>query len=245
MKNTKKIIAIIMMATVICSIFVACSRGNERENAVNNTVQESVENNTQDKEDIAVSNTEDKENSTSKVTDDATESASKFDEQKNEDQTVTNQQKETDKTTTKKVTTTAKKQETTTKKKVETTTNKKVETTTKKKVTTTKKTVTTTKKKVTTTKAAQKNVTPKEVQQKVNAYIKSKGATLDAVNAYGIHMTPDSASWSTRIDRSQVRLNNGRVLKDCKEWVDLEIAHGAKYLYCYYDSNWFYVLWLD
>lgn len=48
MKNTKKIVAVIMMATIICSIFVACSRGNEREkeNAVNNTV--SVENNTQD-----------------------------------------------------------------------------------------------------------------------------------------------------------------------------------------------------
>ncbi len=238
MKNTKKIVAVIMMAMIICSIFVAGSRGNEREkeNAVNNTV--SVENNTQD-----ITENKDKENSTEKVTDDATESASKSDEQKNENQTVTNQQKET--TTTKKVTTTAKKQENTTKKKVETTTKKKVETTTKKKVTTTKKAVTTTKKKVTTTKAAQKNVSPKDVQKQVNAYIKSKGATLDAVNAYGIHMTPDSASWSGRISRLPEYLNDGTTLKTCKGYVDAEIAHGAKYLYCYYDSNWFYVLWLD
>ncbi len=216
MKNTKKIVAVIMMATIICSIFVACSRGNEREkeNAVNNTV--SVENNTQD-----ITENKDKENSTEKVTDDATESASKSDEQKNENQTVTNQQKET--TTTKKVTTTAKKQENTTKKKVETTTKKKVE----------------------TTKAAQKNVSPKDVQKQVNAYIKSKGATLDAVNAYGIHMTPDSASWSGRISRLPEYLNDGTTLKTCKGYVDAEIAHGAKYLYCYYDSNWFYVLWLD
>lgn len=216
MKNTKKIVAVIMMATIICSIFVACSRGNEREkeNAVNNTV--SVENNTQD-----ITENKDKENSTEKVTDDATESASKSDEQKNENQTVTNQQKET--TTTKKVTTTAKKQENTTKKKVETTTKKKVE----------------------TTKAAQKNVSPKDVQKQVNAYIKSKGATLDAVNAYGIHMTPDSASWSGRISRLPEYLNDGTTLKICKGYVDAEIAHGAKYLYCYYDSNWFYVLWLD
>ena len=201
MKNTKKIVAVIMMATIICSIFVACSRGNEREkeNAVNNTV--SVENNTQD-----ITENKDKENSTEKVTDDATESASKSDEQKNENQTVTNQQKET--TTTKKVTTTAKKQ-------------------------------------VETTKAAQKNVSPKDVQKQVNAYIKSKGATLDAVNAYGIHMTPDSASWSGRISRLPEYLNDGTTLKTCKGYVDAEIAHGAKYLYCYYDSNWFYVLWLD
>ncbi len=224
MKNTKKIVAVIMMATIICSIFVACSRGNEREkeNAVNNTV--SVENNTQD-----ITENKDKENSTEKVTDDATESASKSDEQKNEDQTVTNQQKET---------TTAKKQENTTKKKVETTAKKKVETTTKKKVTTTKKAVTTTKKKVTTTKAAQKNVSPKDVQKQVNAYIKSKGIPVDASR------TPNNSGWSDRISRTQERLNSGKTLQICKEMVDLEIADGVDKMYCYYDSNWFYILYV-
>ncbi len=224
MKNTKKIVAVIMMTMIICSIFVACSRGNEREkeNAVNNTV--SVENNTQD-----ITENKDKENSTEKVTDDATESASKSDEQKNENQTVTNQQRET---------TTAKKQENTTKKKVETTTKKKVETTTKKKVTTTKKAVTTTKKKVTTTKAAQKNVSPKDVQKQVNAYIKSKGIPVDASR------TPNNSGWSTRIARPQEDLNNGHLLKTCKGWVDLEIADGVDKMYCYYDSDWFYILYV-
>lgn len=229
MKDTKKIIAVIMIATIICSIFVACSRGNEREedSAVNNAVQENVENNTQD---IAENNTEDKDNTTNEVTDAVTVNAAKSDEQNNKEQTVTNEKQNTTATTNKKETTTAKKQETTTKKKVETTT---------------KKAVTTTKKNDTTTKKPVKNVTPKEVQDQVNAYIKSKGATLDAVNAYGIHMTPDEASWSMRIARSQEDLNNGYTLKSCKWYVDDEIAHGAKYLYCYYDSNWFYVLWLD
>ena len=230
MKNTKKIIAVIMMATIICGVFVACSRGNERdkENAVINTV--SVENNTQDIE-------EDKNNTTNKVTDAVTVNAATTDEQKTENQTVTNQQTETAQTTTKKVTTTSKP---TTTKKIETTTKKNVTTTKKATQTTTKKVVQTTKK-VTTTKkqtTTKKNVTAKEVQQQVNAYIKSKGIPVDASR------TPNNSGWSTRINRTQERLNNGRVLKDCKGWVDLEIADGVDKMYCYYDSDWFYILYV-
>ena len=122
--------------------------------------------------------------------------------------------------------------------KQETTTKKKVETTTKKKVTTTKKQTTT--KKVTTTK---KNVTAKEVQQQVNAYIKNKGIPVNATSI-GISMNPSNSGWSGQISRRQDALNNGRTLQLCKEYVDMEIADGAEYLYCYYDSDSFYILYL-
>lgn len=89
------------------------------------------------------------------------------------------------------------------------------------------------KKKAETTK---KNVTPQEVQKQVNDYIKSKGVILNP------SMTPDNSSWSGQITRLQEDLNNGTTLRICKECVDLDILDGAKEMYCYYDSDSFYIL---
>lgn len=113
------------------------------------------------------------------------------------------------------------------------------ENTTKKNASTTKKQTTT--KKVTTTKpkTTVKNVTPKEVQNKVNAYIKSKGITVNA------SMTPSNTSWSGQISRTQERLNSGRTLQVCKEYVDGDLAdwtQGMQAMYCYYDNDSFYIL---
>ena len=133
--------------------------------------------------------------------------------------------------------------ESTTEATTEVTTTKKPVTTTKKAVTTTKKAVTTTKKKVTTTKKAtttKKNVTPQEVQKQVNAYIKSKGIKIDT------SMTSKNASWRTQISRTQDKLNSGRTLNHCKEWVDYhldEYNYKIDAMYCYYDSNSFYILY--
>lgn len=86
-----------------------------------------------------------------------------------------------------------------------------------------------------------KNVSPKDVQSKVNAYIRSKGITVDS------SMTSSNASWSGQISRTQERLNNGKTLKTCKEYVDLEIQSLGKdtivSMYCYYDDESFYILY--
>lgn len=86
--------------------------------------------------------------------------------------------------------------------------------------------------------SAQKNVSAKEVQAQVNAYIKSKGITLDS------SMTPSNASWNGRISRTQERLNNGKTLDTCKGYVDTVVSYGdILSAYCYYDDNAFYILY--
>lgn len=124
----------------------------------------------------------------------------------------------------------------TTKKTISTT--KKSVTTTKKKVTTTKKKVTTTKKKVTTTKKSTKNVTPSEICSKTNAYIRSKGGNIDT------SLRPNSSSWDGQITSRQDFMNDGTVLDSCKWYADLAISEGAVRLYCYYDGDAFYILFM-
>lgn len=119
------------------------------------------------------------------------------------------------------------------------TTTTKKQTTTQKATTTTQKQTTTT---TTTTTTTQKNVSASEVQAQVNAYIKSKGITLDS------SMTPNNASWTGDIWASQERLNNGKALQACKNYVDLEINELGKdtilSMYCYFDGiDTLYVLY--
>ncbi len=87
------------------------------------------------------------------------------------------------------------------------------------------------------------NVAAQNVQNEVNAYIESKGITVDD------SMTPDNSSWGLRIARSQTDLNNGYTLKSCKSEVDFVIsdyknANGFNptSMYCYYDNSYFYIL---
>ncbi len=84
-----------------------------------------------------------------------------------------------------------------------------------------------------------KNVSPKDVQKKVNAYIRSKGITVDS------SMTASNASWNGQISGSQKDLNSGWSLKNCKEDVDYIIKNYGEILsmYCYYDGNDFYILY--
>ena len=87
------------------------------------------------------------------------------------------------------------------------------------------------------------NVAARNVQNEVNAYIESKGITVDD------SMTPDNSSWGLRIARSQTDLNNGYTLKSCESEVDFVIsdyknANGFNptSMYCYYDNSYFYIL---
>lgn len=86
-----------------------------------------------------------------------------------------------------------------------------------------------------------KNVSPKDVQNKVNAYIRSKGITVD------LSMTSSNASWSYEISGLQEDLNSGYTLKNCKQRVDREISNLGKdtivSMYCYYSGNDFYILY--
>lgn len=86
-----------------------------------------------------------------------------------------------------------------------------------------------------------KNVSPKDVQSKVNAYIRSKGITVDS------SMRPSNASWSGQISGMQEDLNSGYTLKYCKDGVDCEIKFLGKdtivSMYCYYDGADFYILY--
>lgn len=94
-------------------------------------------------------------------------------------------------------------------------------------------------------KSQTKNVTPAEVQAEVNAYIRSKGVTVNS------SLTPSSASWSGQISRTQEALNKGNTLRHCKEYVDLDISDvqssngkPPQCMYCYYDSDSFYILFI-
>ena len=83
-----------------------------------------------------------------------------------------------------------------------------------------------------------KNVSPKDVQSKVNAYIRSKGITVDS------SMRPNNASWNGQISGRQDGLNNGHCLKTCKGYVDTVISYGDIIsMYCYYDGADFYILY--
>lgn len=130
--------------------------------------------------------------------------------------------------------TTKKKAATTAKKSI--TSQKKV-TTTKKKSTTAKKKVTT-KKKTTTTKESTKNVTPSEICSKTNAYIRSKGGNIDT------SLRPNASSWDGQITDRKEHMNDGTTLRLCKEYADLAISEGAVRLYCYYDGDAFYILFM-
>ncbi len=221
-KNTKSIIAILMAVMMICVSFAACKANEKTVNKDNVSESDTVSVNASVPEgqtsNIAP------ETTTEKETEKKTETTTKVED--NKDNT-----KETVKTTAK---------ETTTKKKVVKTTKKNTsENTTKKNASTTKKQTTT--KKVTTTKpkTTVKNVTPKEVQNKVNAYIKSKGITVNA------SMTPSNASWEFEIAKSQDRLNDGRTLSKCKDEVNgilVDWTQGIQAMYCYYGNDTFYIL---
>lgn len=84
-----------------------------------------------------------------------------------------------------------------------------------------------------------KNVSPKDVQSKVNAYIRSKGITVDS------SMTPNNASWTSTCWINQDDLNNGYCLKNLKGGVDYTINMCGKdtiiSMHCYYDKNQFYI----
>ena len=100
---------------------------------------------------------------------------------------------------------------------------------------------TTTQKPTTTVKPTTvKNVTPQEVQSQANAYIKSKGITLNS------SMTPDLAGWSTRISTRQDYLNDGGALNSCKGFVNQviqDVGVSGTESYCYYDGTWLYILY--
>lgn len=118
-----------------------------------------------------------------------------------------------------------------------TTTQKKV-TTTKKKTTTAKKKNSTAKKKTTTTKKPTKNVTPSEICSQANAYIRSRGKNVDT------SLRPNASSWRGQIGNRQSSMNSGTTLRLCKEYTDLAISEDAVRLYCYYDGNDFYILYM-
>lgn len=111
-------------------------------------------------------------------------------------------------------------------------------TTSQKKVTTTKKKTTTAKKKTTTTKKSIKNVTPSEICSKTNAYIRSKGGNIDT------SLRPNASSWDGQITDRKEHMNDGTTLRLCKEYADLAISEGAVRLYCYYDGDAFYILFM-
>lgn len=133
--------------------------------------------------------------------------------------------------------------ETTTKKEVAKTTTKAAVKTTAAQKTTAKQTTTSTT--AATTKATTttvKNVSAKDVQVQVNAYIKSKGITVDS------SLNPSNSGWSGAISAMQKQLNDGMSLKSCKNYVDMEIASmGTNIsLYCYHDSSdeFFYICYM-
>lgn len=116
-------------------------------------------------------------------------------------------------------------------------------TTSQKKVTTTKKKATTAKKDViakkkTTTKKSSKNVTPSEICSKTNAYIRSKGGNIDT------SLQTNASNWDGQITDRKEHMNDGTTLRLCKEYADLAISEGAVRLYCYYDGDAFYILFM-
>lgn len=111
----------------------------------------------------------------------------------------------------------------------------KKETTTQKKVTTTKKAETTTKKVTTTVK----NITPQQICNEVNAYIKNMGYTVDT------SYRPDNSSWDGRVSDVQAYVNDGTSKKTLIGYFELvinEIDERTKF-YCYHDGSNFYLLY--
>lgn len=213
----KKKIWVLMSAMIITAmIFASCAAGTQGGDPQPEGVVAGAS------ENAAVSDPELTEEVTEPTSEPATESTT-------EATTEPTTESTTKETTTAKPTTTQK--QTTTKK----------ETTTQKQTTTQKPTTTTTKPATTKPTTTQKNVTAKEVQDQVNAYIKSKGLMLDST------LTPSTASWNVPTARSQADLNNGYTLCECKDEVDYLIKFietERTYFYCYYDNDSFYVLYI-
>lgn len=91
-----------------------------------------------------------------------------------------------------------------------------------------------------TTKATVKNVSAKDVQAQVNAYIRSKGVTVDS------SLNSGNSGWSGAIAGEQVDRNNGYSLRTCKSYVDSEIAElGTNVtMNCYFDGTFFYICYM-
>lgn len=149
-KNTKSVVALSIVITMISAVFAACSAGADKTTAESASTENTIASTAAEITTKPVSNTTENnsETKTTVKTDPTTtksNDAAKSSSVKN--------------ATTEKQTTTSKKKSTTTKK-----------------AATTKKKTTTTKKKTT----AKKNVSAKSVQSQVNSYIKSKGIKLDS-----------------------------------------------------------------
>ena len=228
----KKIWALISAMIVVSIVFASCTAGAgnsgdvEAANTSDPAIEEVVGNDPQADQ---VIDTADQEGSTEDESDDFAKKETGSAVAANLETITPTTQKQT---TTQKQSTTQKPSTTTTTKKESTT---KKETTTQKQTTT--KQETTTKKETTT----QKNVTAKEVQDQVNAYIKSKGFIFDP------SLTPSTAGWYGQISRIQDALNDGSTLRNCKGYVDIlltETDPSRTAAYCYYDSEAFYVLYV-
>lgn len=91
-----------------------------------------------------------------------------------------------------------------------------------------------------TTKATVKNVSAKDVQAQVNAYIRNKGITVDS------SLNSGNSGWSGRISTTQDYLNNGGALNSCKNYVNMEISSMGSNLsmYCYYDGSYLYICYM-
>lgn len=220
----KKILIMLCILSLIAAAFAGCSQKDVEADAISSTESTTQTTTTTTATKPAESTTKPTETTTVKENSTATTKAS-------ENKTTVNTTKSST-TTTKAATKPTANQ--TTKKVVKTTAKQTTKSTTKKQTTTKK--VTTTKKKTTT----KKNVTAKEVQNQVNSYIRSKGYTVDS------SLRPNNAGWSGQISDRQDSLNDGTTLKNCKGYVDIEIANGysGMSLYCYYDGNDFYILYL-
>lgn len=183
----------------------------------------------------ACSGKTDKETTTENDTTVTIDSTIETDTNTSEDKTTAINESTTEKVHKTTASTTKMKAATTAKK--STTSQKKV-TTTKKKTTTAKKKNTTAKKKTTTTKKSIKNVTPSEICSKTNAYIRSKGGNIDT------SLRPNASNWDGQITNRQDFMNDGTVLDSCKWYADLSLREGAVRLYCYYDGDAFYILFM-
>ncbi len=213
----KKVFIILISSVVlIASVFAGCSQKDTETGAV---TSEAV---TQNGSVQTASGETTAEDSTS-----ATAESSKSD-------TTTTTKKSENKTTTKAQNQSAAK--TTTKAAAKTTAKATTNATTK---ATTKSTTKATTKKP-TTKATVKNVSARDVQNQVNAYIRSRGITVDS------SLNSGNSGWSYQISRKQQYLNDGSTLRNCKNCVDAEIAEmGTNIsLYCYYDSDAFYICYM-
>lgn len=213
-KNTKSVIALVIVITIVSAVFVACSAGANKTTAENANAENTIAS-------TSVESTTNPISSTTK-TNSETETTVKTDP-------TTTKSNATSKSSSVK-NTTAKKQTTTSKKKSTTT----------KKAATTKKKTTTTKKKTT----AKKNVSAKSIQSQVNSYIKSKGIKLDSSmtpsNASWsgqIAGTQEdlNSGYSLRTCKSYAELD----ISDYKS----SNGCNPLAMYCYYDGSDFYILY--